>query len=147
MTNSSEMGRFFKREETEIPPFVPFVFKLSARVAQVPLFELLKDADVLSRALLDTQRLLGTSAIVSPIDPILELEAFGARINWNSDGAPSLASFPLAGVTAVTSEHEQAINGFLGQGRIPLMLDVLDRLTKLRPQGVGLVAGVTGPLS
>ena len=104
------------------PSFVPFVYRLAARLEQVPEKELLESPTLLATALRNAHRLFGYDAVVSHFDLGLAADACG---DLPADRA------------------DQVVH----QGRWPVVLEGTRRLVKELGQRAVIVGVLTGPLS
>src|SRR4030042_4479280 len=103
-------------------PFVPFIYGLAARTANVSLREMVMDASYYTNALEGVYGLLGHDMIVGNFDTTLESESFGCEVEWPADyGAPSLTR----GIGSFVLRPED----FMSRGRIPIAMEVTKRLT------------------
>jgi uroporphyrinogen-III decarboxylase len=83
-SSKERVQRLFERKETGRVPFIPWVSGFAARLEQLPLEDMLSDAGLLSRALLNARTLYGYDAIISIFDQSLEAEACGCRLDWET---------------------------------------------------------------
>lgn len=126
-------------------PFIPWVSNFAAQLEQIQVKAMLSDAGLLSRALLNTQKLFGYDAIVNIFDPSLEAEACGCKIDWSEDGAlPRVVSHPLSEGATI---EDLDISNFETQGRIPAVLEATKRINIIRGKEVAIIGIITGPLT
>lgn len=122
----------------ERPPFVPFVHGLAARTANVPLREMVRDADCYSNALEGLYRLLGNEVMLNNFDVTVERESLGCEVAWSGAYDAPVAA-PGDGLPEIGFEE------FLGSGRIPVLLEVTGRLALSPGRDAGVACAVTGP--
>lgn len=104
------------------PLFVPFVYRLTARIEQLPGEELLESPTTLAAALRNAQRLFGYDAVVSHFDLGLAAEACSELPAGRAD---------------------QIVH----QGRWPVVLEATRRLVKELGERVVVMGVLTGPLT
>ena len=121
------------------PVFVPIVYRLAARIEQMPLADMVADPTSYANVLEGASKLLRSDAIVTNFDPSLEAEIFGCRADWEGDydlpAAPDWAECDLADASLENS------------GRVPVMLEAIKRLIQTRGREVAIIGGITGPCS
>jgi len=134
----------FRGKRVEPPLFIPLVFGLAARVAQISLPQMLGDPTRLANSLNLTQQLFGYDVIINTLDPTLESEAAGCRIKWGKEeGVPVVVSHPW--------EEEPANNFSLDdwekRGRLPIVLEATKRLVLTPGRKAAVLGVITGPLT
>jgi len=143
---SKELVRgLFEQKELMKVPFIPWVCSFAAKLEQVPIQTMLSDAGILSRALINAQKLFGYDAIINVFDLTLEAEACGCKIDWSDGEAlPEVISHPLnEGATIEgldTSDFEK-------RGRLPVVLEATKRMNIIKGKEVAIAGLVTGPLT
>jgi Uroporphyrinogen decarboxylase (URO-D) len=132
---------------TPRPLFVPIVFKLGARVENLPPRAFLSNPTKISNALRQIHGPLRSDGVSCYFDPLLEAEALGGTLEWTSENeSPVLRWSPATerGQLPVgLASPEDAIK----EGRIPVALEVIRRLKMLLRDESLLMVGVTGPLT
>jgi hypothetical protein len=122
------------------PPFVPFIYGLAARTANVSLRNMVVDASYYTNALEGVYGLLGHDVIVGNFDTTLESESFGCEVEWPSEyGAPTVVKG--GGLSSLRPED------FMSRGRIPVVMEVTKRLTISLGRDVAVACALTGPCS
>ena len=144
--SSKELIRhLFELRDLEKVPFIPWVCSFSARLQQIQIEDMLSDAGLLSRSLMDTQKLFGYDAIINVFDPSLEAEACGCKINWGKDGAlPKVVSHPLSEGATIEGLD---VSNFEKRGRLPAILEATKRINLIRGKEVAIIGVITGPLT
>ena len=144
--SSKELVRdLFQLKDLTRVPFIPWICSFAAQLEQTSVEAMLSDAGLLSRALLNAQKLFGYDAIVNVFDPSLEAEACGCEINWSEGGAlPRVVSHPLSEGAAI---EDLDISNIEKQGRLPAILEATKRLNIIRGKEVAIVGLITGPLT
>ena len=142
--NSRDLVRdLFALKELPRIPFIPWVCTFAARLEQVPVKTLLSDAGILSRSLINAQRLFGYDAIVNIFDPSLEAEACGCRLDWSSE-LPQVVSHPLSEGASLESLD---MAGITKRGRLPAVLEATKRLKVIKGKEAAVIGYITGPLT
>ena len=137
--------RLFRSDDLWRVPFIPWVCSFAARLQQIQTAAMLSDAGLLSRSLLDAQRLFNYDAIINVFEPTLEAEACGCRIDWRQDdGLPEVVSHPLAEGAAAA---DLDIANLETRGRLPAVLEATKRLVAIRGKEVAILGVITGPIS
>ena len=144
--NSKELvSRLFELRAMPRTPFIPWVCSLAAQLEQIQVKAMLSDAGLLSRALLNAQKLFGYDAIVNILDPSLEAEACGCRIDWDEEEAlPEVISHPLS--EGATIDDLDFID-FEKRGRLPVVLEATKRLNIIKGKEIAIIGMITGPLT
>jgi uroporphyrinogen-III decarboxylase len=129
------------------PLFAPIAFTLAARLENLPPHIFLTNPTKISNALRQIRAPLRTDALSCYFDPLLEVEALGATIEWAPDHAPSKFSWPSAPQPGQLPERLASPEDTINRGRVPVALEVIRRLkATLRGESL-LIAGVSGPLT
>jgi hypothetical protein len=122
------------------PIFLPFIYGLSARAAQVTLRDMVSDPGCYANALEGMYRLLDYEVIANNYDTTIESEAWGGQIEWRGDyDAPVLVE---GGDLSLVPPEE-----ILGRGRIPVLLEVTKRLAISTGRDAAIACVVCGPCS
>ena len=142
---SKELVRGLFEGKNSIVPFIPWVCSFAARLEQVTVKNMLSDAGVLSRSLINAQKLFGYDAIVNIFDPTLEAEACGCEVKWfDENSLPTITNHPLGEGKSIWGLNTSDIEK---KGRIPEVLEATKRLTIIKGKDVAIGAIITGPLS
>jgi hypothetical protein len=120
------------------PPFVPFIYGLAARTANVSLRDMVVDASCYTNALEGVYGLLGQDVIVSNFDTTLESESFGCEVDWPGEYNPPTV-VRGGGLSGLRPED------FMSRGRIPVVMEVTKRLTLSLGRDVAVACALTGP--
>lgn len=119
------------------PVFIPFVYRLAAKIEQVPLLDMVSDPTYYANLLEGAYQLLKYDAIITSFDPSLEAEIFGCELEWPGDYAlPVVKSW---------SSCELETAGLERSSRIPVMLEAARRLVMTRGREAAIIGAVTGP--
>jgi uroporphyrinogen decarboxylase len=137
-------GLFEGRDLSRIP-FIPWVSSFAAKLEQVPIKTMLSDAGILSRALINSQKLFGYDAIINVFDTSIEAEACGCKIYWpGSNTLPEVAGHPLSEGISI---YDLDTSGVEKKGRLPVVIDATKRLNIIKGKEVAIAGMVTGPLT
>ena len=144
--SSKELSRgLFELRDLARVPFIPWVCSFAAQLEQVEIEEMLSDAGLLSRSLMNAQKLFGYDAIVSVFDTSLEAEACGCKLDWSeAEALPRVVSHPLSEGASIEGLD---ISNFDKRGRVPAILEATKRLTIIRGKEVAIIGMITGPLT
>jgi len=126
------------------PLFLPIVFRLGAKLENLPLREFLGNATKISNSLRQIRGHLRADGISCYFDPNLEVEALGAATEW--DGDLARVTWPDAGRNGGPPTLKPA-EVVAKSGRVAVAIDVIKRLNALVRDGTLLMAGVTGPFT
>jgi hypothetical protein len=90
---------------------------------------------------------LGSDGVISYIDPDLEAEALGGKLDWGSGGEQASLSWPDPARKGLLPEYLASPDLCIARGRVRVALDVIRRLKALE-RGDYLVTGAaSGPLT
>ena len=140
MSGRIKFRNVIKGKNSESPPFVPFMYGLIARTGNVPLNNMAWDPTYYTNALEGICGLLGLDVIVGNFDATLEMEAFGARIEWKDDFDTPIAQKGNA-LSGILPED------FMNQGRIPVVMEVTKRLALSVGRDTAIAPALLGPCS
>jgi hypothetical protein len=120
------------------PVFVPIVYRLAARIEQVPLLDMVSDPTAYTNVLDGAFKLLGQDGIITNFDPTLEAEFFGCPVDFPGDYDLPVADWSGGDIAAANIESS---------GRLPVMLEAVKRLVQTRGREVAIIGAITGPCS
>jgi hypothetical protein len=129
------------------PLFLPIVFSLGARVENVPLRAFLSNPTKISNALRQVHTRLRADGVTCYYDPFLEAEALGGELVWKSDDGPAELRWPRDRAEGELPGGLRSPEEAVRSGRIPVAVEVIQRLRGVLRDGALLVAAVTGPFS
>lgn len=143
---SKELVRgLFEGKDPNKVPFIPWVCSFAAKLEQVSIQAMLLDPGILSKTLINAQKLFGYDAIINVFDPTLEAEACGCKIDWlDSEALPEVISHPLSEGAVI--EDLDTLD-FEKRGRLPVVLEATKRLNIIKGKEVAIAGLVTGPLT
>lgn len=130
----------FQRKNEGPMLFIPFVFGLAARMANVPLKEMVWDPSYYTYALEGAYKLFRYGAIINHYDDTIEAESCGCELGWQGEFEPPV-------IRRRMTSFSQSPEGFLKSGRIPILLEVTKRLTLSLGKEVAIIGVLNGPCS
>ncbi|WP_338448808.1 uroporphyrinogen decarboxylase family protein [Niallia oryzisoli] len=140
MNRKEFVQKFFKGRAVSRPPFIPLLGSFLTKVNQVSVEELLNDSSTLASSIVNTQQLLGYDSLTLPIDTSVECEAFGAQLRWEDKEMPAVDS-------QLSLSDPLDHSDFSMKGRIPILIETVNRLVKVNGKDYSVFATVTGPLT
>ena len=123
-------------------PWVPFAGVHAGKLKGYTAREVLTDADKLLDSLLEANRLYDPDGQPVLFDLQVEAEILGCDLAWADDAPPSVASHPLANNKTIPSHLPKP-----GDGRLPLILDVMRKMKLAVGERTALYGLVTGPFT
>ncbi len=126
----------------ERTPWVPYTGVHVGSLIDVPADRLLRSADLLSRALLEANRLYAPDGQPVIFDLQVEAEILGCGLLWAAKAPPSVATHPFAGAKGVPRRLPEP-----AEGRLGLILEVMRRMKKEIGGSTALYGLFTGPLT
>ena len=120
------------------PVFVPIVYRLAARIEQMPLLDMVSDPTAYANVLDGAYKLLRQDGIVTSFDPTLEAEFFGCPVDFPGDYDLPVADWSGGDVSAASLDKS---------GRLPVMLEAIRRLVQMRGREAAIIGAITGPCS
>jgi len=131
-----------RHEPTGAIPWVPFAGVHAGKLKGYSAREVLTDGDKLFAALLEANRLYSPDGQPVVFDLQIEAEILGCDLLWAEDSPPTVANHPLANTKHLPDRIPAA-----GEGRLPLILDVMRRMKAAVGQQTALYGLVTGPFT
>lgn len=126
----------------ERTPWVPYTGVHVGSLIGVAADRLLRSADLLTRALLEANRLYAPDGQPVVFDLQVEAEILGCDLVWAAKAPPSVSTHPFAAVKGVPRRLPERADG-----RLPLILEVMKRV-KAEVGGTTALYGLfTGPLT
>ncbi len=123
-------------------PWVPFAGVHAGRLKGYTAREVLTDGDKLFASLLEVNRVYDPDGQPVIFDLQVEAEIYGCELLWAEDAPPSVASHPLTGRMEVPARLPER-----SDGRLPLILDVMERMQAAVGAHTALYGLVTGPFT
>lgn len=145
LTPKETIRGVFSKAELPRVPFIPLLFTLAGRLMQISTKEMLSDPTYLANSLQNAQKLFGYDAILNSLDPSLEAEACGCRVEWESDDQlPKVVTHPLEGNEA---PKDIDLSDIVRRGRLPVVIEATRRIELVAGKQVGIIGAVTGPVT
>ncbi len=132
----------FEHRKTPRAPWVPFAGIHAGKLIGVGAKEILTDADLLVKALLEVNRLYRPDGQPILFDLQIEAEILGCGLVWAEDSPPSVSSHPLAETTEIPTKIPSR-----SDGRIPLSLEAMRRMKQEVGGKTALYGLITGPFT
>lgn len=123
-------------------PWVPFAGVHAGKLKAYPAIDVLTDADRLLESLLIVNEVYDPDGQPVLFDLQVEAEILGCELVWTKNGPPMVASHPLSTKKEVPQRLPEKTDG-----RIPLILNVMNRLEREVGEKTALYGLVTGPLT
>ena len=124
------------------PLFLPVIFTLAARLEDIPLPTFVRNPTKIANALTAIHRRLKTDGMTGYFDLSLVAEALGCELDWNATPPAIIAPQRETLLTNIQLSPQELNN----RGRIPVALEVIQRLTITLRNGPALLAALPGPL-
>jgi uroporphyrinogen-III decarboxylase len=140
MNNKEFIQKFFKGRAVTRPPFIPLLGTYVTRVDQVKPEQLYSDPGTLVSAVSNTQQLLGYDPLIFPIDNTIEAEALGAVVEWKDEEMPSIEK-------NITADRPIQAETIQSAGRVPLILEAIERMEKVNGKDQPIIVTMTGPFT
>ena len=142
MTGKELLLAAFKNQPTPRPAWVPFVGCHGGKLIGKPAGEFLKSADLLVAGLRKAHEQYRPDGLPVVFDLQVEAEILGCDLRWADDVPPAVASHPLAGGKLEDLPEYDVCNG-----RMPVILEALDRLNAEIGDEVAFYGLVCGPFT
>lgn len=131
-----------KHEPVSRIPWVPFAGVHAGKLKGYTAKEVLTDGEKLYESLLEVNRLYDPDGQPVLFDLQVEAEILGCDLAWAEDAPPSVASHPLSGHKDIPEKLPDA-----GDGRLPMILNVMRQLKAAVGEHTALYGLVTGPFT
>ena len=131
-----------KHEPVSGIPWVPFAGVHAGKLKGFSAKEVLTDSDKLFESLLEANRLYDPDGQPVLFDLQVEAEILGCDLAWAEDAPPSVASHPLSSHKTIPEKLPNP-----GDGRLPMILQVMRQLKEAVGNHTALYGLVTGPFT
>lgn len=142
MTGRDLVLRALRHEKTERAPWVPFAGVHAGKLKGYSATDVLKDPGKLVDSLLAVNKLYRPDGQPVVFDLQIEAETLGCELVWAEKSPPSVSTHPLVGIADIPT----SIPG-KREGRIPLVLEAMDRMKEAVGGSTALYGLVTGPFT
>ncbi|MHA1518938.1 MAG: uroporphyrinogen decarboxylase family protein [Promethearchaeota archaeon] len=146
MNGKERLLKTFNHESVDKVVWVPFAGIHAGKLKGYFADELLTDGEKLFESLMEVNRLYSPDGQPVLFDLQIEAEILGCEMKWGKKSPPSVCSHPLE----VKNGKETRIPTKIPQktdGRLPLVLDVMQKMKKSVGESTALFGLVTGPLT
>jgi uroporphyrinogen decarboxylase len=130
-------------EEVEEVPVIPTVTRWVARFSGIPLKEFLFDPEAIVKAQIEAQAAVGFDAFFAYVDGLHIPEAFGCPLLFLSSGV-DVASLDIQNEKDV---EELPAPNIRKDGRLPLILSVVEKLVRFHKREVPVLSLFEGPFT
>lgn len=120
--------------------FVPFMYGLAAKIANISLKEMVWDPTYYACSLEGTYKLFHYNAIVNNFDTSIEAESCGCELEWRGE-------FDNPIISKSCDFFRLEPEDFIKRGRIPILLEVSKRLVISMGREIAIVGVLMGPCS
>jgi hypothetical protein len=121
------------------PVFIPIIYRLAARIEQIPLRDMQTDSTYYANLLEGAYKLLQPDAIITNFDSSLEAELFGCQVNWQGEyDLPEVEDWSVCNLETA---------GVDISARIPIMLEAVKRLVLTQGKQTAIAGVITGPVA
>ncbi len=144
MTPKEHLIKVLRHEKTDAVPWVPFAGVHAGKLTGATAKEVLTDENALLDALLAVNRLYQPHGQPVMFDLQIEAEILGCELKWAEDGPPSVKTHPLAETMSVPCKCTLPEKE---DGRIPMILRVMERLKKTVGDTTALYGLICGPFT
>jgi uroporphyrinogen decarboxylase len=141
-TGKSLLFSTLRHEQTQAIPWVPFAGIHAGKLRGYSAMEMLTDGDKLLESLVEVNRVYDPDGQPVIFDLQIEAEILGCELMWAKNAPPSVATHPLAESMDVPTRLPEKT-----QGRLPMILDVMQRMQAAVGEKTALYGLVTGPFT
>lgn len=143
MNGRTRLLKAFHHQPTRTVPWVPFAGVHAGKLKGYSAREVLTDGEKLFESLLEVNRLYDPDGQPILFDLQVEAEILGCDLLWAEDAPPSVASHPLAGeAKAIPNRIPKRT-----EGRLPMILSVMEQMKAAVGDRTALYGLVTGPFT
>ncbi len=136
--------KVFRHEKVDRPPWVPFAGVHAGKLKGYNAEEVLKDPDKLFASLLEVNKYYQPDGQPVLFDLQVEAEILGCDLRWDKVSPPTVSSHPLALEKSIPCD---CLIPQKTDGRLPIILDVMQRMKKAVDETTALYGLVTGPFT
>lgn len=144
MTGKERVLKVLNHESVDRAPWVPFAGVHAASLIGKNATEALSDGNVLFDSLMEVKKLYAPDGMPVIFDLQIEAEILGCELLWAKEGPPSVASHPLEDTKEMLCDCLQPTPE---QGRLPMVLDVMKRMSAEVGDDTALYGLICGPFT
>ena len=133
-----------RHEKTDTVPWVPFAGVHAGKLKGYTAEEILTDSDKLFESLMEVNRMYMPDGMPVLFDLQVEAEILGCNLLWARDNPPSVRSHPLAEDKSLPCK---CMIPTRESGRLPMILEVMERLKASIGETTALYGLVCGPFT
>lgn len=134
--------KVFNHQNVDHVPWVPFAGVHAGTLKKYTSNEVLTDANKLFECLIEVNRLYHPDGQPIMFDLQVEAEILGCGLKWSDKNPPMVVSHPLEDDPIVPTKIPQTTDG-----RLPMILKVMDQVKRNVGEGTALFGLTTGPLT
>jgi len=142
LTGKQLIHAVLSHEPVAVIPWVPFAGVHSGKLKGFSAREVLQDEHKLLESLLEVNRIYEPDGQPVIFDLQVEAEILACQLKWDEKSPPSVVTHPLENDLNLPTHLPQE-----GEGRLPLILNVMRRMQEQVGQTTALYGLVTGPLT
>jgi len=129
----------FNHETVERVPWIPYTGIQVGSLTHTPANELLLNEDLLFSSLMEAHKLYGPDGMPVIFDLQIEAEILGCELLWAEKAPPSVINHPLESSKEIPTQLPSK-----DDGRLPLVLNVMERMKKTVGETTALYGLVCG---
>ena len=142
MTGKELIYKVFNNEEVDSIPWVPFAGVHAGKLKDYTAIEVLKNEDKLLTSLLEVNKIYHPDGQPVVFDLQIEAEILGCELKWEEDSPPTVISHPLADSEIIPDKIPQK-----NDGRLPMVLNVMNKMKNKVGQNTALYGLICGPFT
>ncbi len=142
MTGKELILSAFEHKKTERTPWIPYTGVQIGSLKNYTATEVLQDRNKLLSSLIEANNLYSPDGMPVIFDLQVEAEILGCELLWDAKAPPTVKTHPLAENKKINLKIPQKTDG-----RIPLILDVMNKLKEEIGEKTALYGLICGPLT
>ncbi len=142
MNGKTRLLKTFDHEPVDKVPWVPFAGIHAGKLKGYLADEILSDSQKLLESLLEVNRLYSPDGQPVLFDLQIEAEMLGCELKWTKRSPPSVKTHPLEKEFSIPTKIPQKTDG-----RLPMILEVMQKMKATVGETTALFGLVTGPLT
>lgn len=144
MTGKELLFKVLNKEETQTVPWVPFVGVHAGKFINSDATEILTDEEKLFKGLMEANKIYRPDGLPVIFDLQVEAEILGCELLWAKESPPSVRTHPLSQtdeIPCLCTIPQKT------DGRLPVIINVMERVKKEIGDNVALYGLVCGPFT
>jgi len=142
LTGRDLIIKSFNHESVERVPWIPYTGIQVGSLTHTPANELLMNEDLLFSSLMEAHKLYGPDGMPIIFDLQIEAEILGCDLAWAEKAPPSVKNHPLESTKVIPTKMPSK-----NDGRLPLVLNVMEKMKQAVGETTALYGLVCGPLT